>query len=142
MRNEIISSSFPIVHLATHGGFSSNPENTFILAWDKTIPTKDFEQILSSTEHHQSNPINLLVLNAAQTAQGDNQAPFGLAGLAIRSGVHSVIATQGGVSDNAAAKLMVQFYKKYSEPNITKAGALRSAQLALIRDTDDSFPFY
>ncbi len=36
------ATSFEIVHLATHGQFSSNPEETFLLAWDGKINIQDF----------------------------------------------------------------------------------------------------
>ena len=38
-------------------------------------------------------PIELLVLSACQTAKGDDRAALGLAGIAIRSGARSTLAT-------------------------------------------------
>ncbi|WP_396275487.1 CHAT domain-containing protein [Halothece sp. PCC 7418] len=41
---------FPVVHLATHGQFSSNLEDTFILTWDDRITINEFPQLLQSGE--------------------------------------------------------------------------------------------
>ncbi|MFP4120197.1 MAG: hypothetical protein ACLFWI_04130 [Coleofasciculus sp.] len=35
LENKINTLPVSVVHLATHGQFSSNPEDTFILTWDK-----------------------------------------------------------------------------------------------------------
>jgi CHAT domain-containing protein len=124
---------FSVVHLATHGQFSSDPEETFILAWDKKIRAKDFETILRSTQADLSYPIELLVLSACQTATGDQRAGLGLAGIATRSGARSTLATLWAVQDDSTAQLMVQFYKELNQGTINKATALRHAQLTLLQ---------
>jgi len=55
---------FPIIHLATHGQFSSNPEETFILTWNGKIKVKELEKLLKLRETADSVPIELLVLSA------------------------------------------------------------------------------
>ncbi len=35
--DQIVQTDFPVVHITTHGQFSSDPEQTAILAWDKVI---------------------------------------------------------------------------------------------------------
>lgn len=93
IQNQINSYDFSIVHLATHGKFSSNPDETFILAWNERIKVKDLDKLLRQKNQPQSNPIELLVLSACQTAQGDNRAALGLAGVAVRAGARSTLAT-------------------------------------------------
>ena len=132
LQGEIEAKPFGIVHLATHGQFSSNPEQTFILAWDEKIKVKEFEALLRSRIKSEPNPIELLVLSACQTASGDNRAALGLAGLAVRSGARSTLATLWSVQDGSTAALMVEFYQQLTLPNMTKAEALRRAQLALL----------
>lgn len=76
-----------------------------------------------------SQPIELLVLSACNTAQGDDQAILGLAGVAVRAGARSTVATLWGANDEATATLMGEFYRQLaSDTQINKAQALRQAQ--------------
>jgi filamentous hemagglutinin family protein len=125
--------AFPIVHLATHGQFSANPEDTFLLAWDDRINVRDLNQLFERHKLGLENPIELLVLSACQTATGDDRAALGLAGFALRSGARSTIASLWAADDQATADLMSEFYRQLSDrPGITKAEALRQAQLSII----------
>jgi CHAT domain-containing protein len=131
----------PIVHLATHGQFSSNADNTFILTWDGRINVKQLDQLLRSREG-KLNPIELLVLSACQTATGDKRAALGMAGVAVRSGARSTLASLWSVSDRSTASLMIEFYRELSKPGVTKAEALRRAQVALLNQNDYTSPYY
>jgi len=133
LQKEIQASPFPIVHLATHGQFSSDPEETFILTWDDKIKVNEFERLLKSREDGRTDPIELLILSACQTAAGDKRAALGLAGVAIRSGTRSTLATLWPVSDQSTADLMVEFYQGLAKEGGTKAEALRNAQLSLLK---------
>lgn len=133
LQEEIKGSPFPVVHLATHGQFSSDPEETFILTWDDKIKVNEFEGLLKSRENGRSDPIELLVLSACQTAAGDKRAALGLAGVAIRSGTRSTLATLWPVADRSTADLMVEFYRELGKTGETKAEALRKAQLSLLK---------
>ena len=142
LKNAINSSSFPIVHLATHGEFSPKAENTFILTWDGRIDANQLSDLLRTGNQNSSSDIDLLVFSACRTAMGDRQTPFGLAGVAVRTGVHSTIASLWYSDDKAHAQLMTQFYQELSNPTITKVEALRRAQLALLQDTRFQSPYY
>lgn len=91
LAREIDSSTFNVVHLATHGQFSSQAKNTFILAADGPINVKQLDSILSTAYDGQNQSrnspkeISLLVLSACETAVGDKRAALGLAGVAIHS---------------------------------------------------------
>lgn len=137
LKKAIGSISAPIVHLATHGQFSSNAENTYVLTWNGRIDVKDLDRLLQVRESDTIAPIELLVLSACQTASGDNRAILGLAGVALRSGARSTLATLWSVRDQSTVKLMSEFYKQLKKPGITKAEALRQAQLALLRQEYD-----
>ena len=138
----IEGTSFPIVHLATHGQFSSNLEETFILTWNGKIKVEDLRELLRSRESEVSEPIELLILSACQTASGDQRAALGLAGIAVRSGARSTLATLWSVQDQSTANLMVQFYQELLPGNTTKAEALRHAQLTLLKQPQYQHPFY
>jgi CHAT domain-containing protein len=131
---------FSIVHLATHGQFSSNATDTFILAWDERINVTDLGQWLRNRGDHK--PIDLLVLSACQTAKGDDRAVLGLAGIAVRSGAQSTLATLWSVQDRSTAELMTYFYTHLLQSKLGKSQALRQAQLTLLRDSRYRHPYY
>ena len=134
LQAQIASQPFSVVHLATHGKFSSQPEETFVLAWDKPISMDEFNSILRSRGENLSEAIELLVLSACQTAAGDKRAALGLAGVAVRAGARSTIASLWNADDESTATLMSQFYQELLNNQITKAEALRLAQLHLLRE--------
>ncbi|GAB4313828.1 MAG: hypothetical protein Kow0091_20770 [Geminocystis sp.] len=138
----IQNNNFPILHLATHGQFSSNIEDTFILTWDESINTKELDRILSRDFASDSSPLELLVLSACQTATGDERAALGLAGIAVRAGARSTLATLWLVDDRATTELMVKFYQELARTEVTKAEALRQAQLSLLKDGKHQHPFF
>ena len=140
-QDQIDSTPFPIVHLATHGQFSSNAEDTFILTWDSRITVKQLDQVLEARVGELS-PIELLVLSACETATGDKRAALGMAGVAVRSGARSTLASLWSVSDRSTASLIVEFYQALGQPRVTKAQALRLAQLALLKQPKYENPYY
>ncbi|MDF0553636.1 CHAT domain-containing protein [Kamptonema sp. UHCC 0994] len=140
LRDKINSFSSSVVHIATHGEFSSDPEQTFIVAYDDVIQSKELSDILSIRPENKGNSIELLVLSACKTAKGDPRAALGLAGVAVRSGARSTLATLWYVDDKSTTELMIQFYNEIKKPNVNKAEALRHAQLSLIAKQPD--PYY
>ncbi|VEP15973.1 conserved hypothetical protein [Hyella patelloides LEGE 07179] len=149
LQQKLAATDYPVVHLATHGQFGSTSEQTFILSGSPTegerlINVKQLDQLLR-TRNFRRSPIELLVLSACNTAEGDNQAILGLAGVAVRAGAQSTIATLWGANDDATAELMGYFYRNLSENvDISKAKALRQAQLDLlqIENSPYSHPYY
>ncbi|MEH2218372.1 MAG: CHAT domain-containing protein [Nostoc sp.] len=142
LANRVKSSSAGIVHLATHGQFSSRLEDTFLLTWDGEVNVKELSELLKNRGNEPSKAIELLVLSACDTAAGDDRAVLGLAGLAVKSGARSTIATLWPVKDKVAEMLMTHFYDQLRQPKITKAEALRQAQINTIRQTDFHDPFF
>lgn len=55
-KRDIDSSPFPVVHLATHGQFSSSAEDTFVLTWDDRIRANDFNELLRTQQGRQKQP--------------------------------------------------------------------------------------
>ncbi|MDZ8188452.1 MAG: CHAT domain-containing protein [Nostoc sp. ChiSLP02] len=133
LQNQIKKVPFSVVHLATHGKFSSNPEETFILAWDRLVKVKDFVNLFRQSGSSQSNAIELLVLSACQTATGDKRAALGLAGVAVRAGARSIVATLWSVDDEFSSKFMSYFYREL-KTGVTKAQALQHAQIAVLNN--------
>ncbi|MGK7951713.1 MAG: CHAT domain-containing protein [Xenococcaceae cyanobacterium] len=142
--NQLQSIPFPVVHIATHGQFSSQPENTFIEAWDSSIDLDRLSSLLKNSEVSKTQSIELLVLAACQTAQGDKRATLGLAGVAINAGARSTLATLWKVSaDESPGLLLSQFYQELIDrPDLSKAEALRRAQLEFLKDDSRSRPYF
>ncbi|MBW4595747.1 MAG: CHAT domain-containing protein [Brasilonema angustatum HA4187-MV1] len=136
-QNRVSAVSSPIVHLATHGQFGSTADDTFILTWDGKIKVNQLSSVLKTVELSRKNSLELLVLSACETAAGDTRSALGLAGVAVRSGARSTVATLWRVNDEASATLIGQFYDQLahiSKTGISKAEALRRAQLAILKD--------
>ena len=125
---------FNILHLATHGVFSSQPENTYILAADGKINVTEFDSLLRRRDQSRSQELEMLVLSACQTAAGDNRATLGLAGVSVKAGARSTLASLWNVNDESTAILMGEFYRQLANTKVTKAEALRCAQVRLLEE--------
>ncbi len=132
---------FRVVHLATHGKFSSKAKDTFILAADGRINVSQLDGLLKSREQKRTEPVELLVLSACETAAGDNRAALGLAGVAIRAGARSTLASLWQIGDDSTAVFISEFYRQLTAGKTT-AEALRSAQLKLLSSTEYTRPLY
>ncbi|NEQ32016.1 MAG: CHAT domain-containing protein, partial [Leptolyngbya sp. SIO4C5] len=118
---KVQGSSAPILHLATHGQFSSENRSTFIVAKSQEpIFSEKFTSILQSSELNRSGDIELLVLSACETAAGDERAALGLAGLAVRAGARSTLASLWQVDDVATSLLMGRFYESLVTCRVAK----------------------
>jgi CHAT domain-containing protein len=134
LQQSVASNTASIVHLATHGKFSSNPEETFILTFDDLLRGRELDNLVRSNHQRRSQPIELMVLSACETAQGDSRAALGLAGITLRAGSRSTLSTLWKADDLATATLMVRFYQELTQPNVTKAEALHRSQRSLFAD--------
>lgn len=139
LESEIGDTSFNIVHLATHGQFSSRLEETFILDFDGQINVKDFDTLFRSQGKA---IVELLVLSACQTAAGDSRAALGLAGAAVRAGARSTIASLWQIDDKSTAMFVSAFYRELKSGKITKAEAVHRAQLQLLKHPNYRAPSF
>jgi CHAT domain-containing protein len=88
-------------------------------------------------------PVELLTLSACQTAAGDDRAALGLAGVGVKAGARSALATLWFVNDQASSFLISEFYSQWnSAASISKAKALQSAQIKLLADRRYHHPCY
>ncbi|BDA67827.1 TPR repeat [Calothrix sp. PCC 7716] len=138
--NLVQDTPFNIVHLATHGQFSSRVEDTFILAADGPINVREFDNILRSRDQTQLEALQLLVLSACQTAEGDKRAALGLAGVAIKAGARSTLASLWQIEDEPTAIFVGEFYRKLKDAKLSRAVALQKAQLKLLNHPNYKAP--
>jgi CHAT domain-containing protein len=111
------------------------------MSYDDLLHIDDLEMLLKS-DKFEKEPIELLTLSACQTAEGDDRAPLGFAGVALKSHARSAMGTLWPISDDAAFNLMTHFYRNLTEKKMTKVKALQQAQLVLLKETDMKNPFY
>lgn len=124
-----IGSGYKIVHLATHAEFDVNDINkSYVQLWDRQ--QIGFEELRDLDL--EAPQVELLVLSACRTAVGSELAELGFAGLAVKTGAKSAIASLCYVSDDATLGLMSEFYHQLNLATI-KAEAIRQAQIALLR---------
>ena len=139
---EFAQEHYSIVHIASHGHFDSDAKKTFVLTFDSKLTLDDLEQLLRPSQLREK-PVELLTLSACQTAAGDDRAALGLAGVAIKAGARCAFATLWFVNDQSSATLVSDFYTQLRDhPDISKAKALRAAQVKLLADQRYAHPCY
>ena len=146
LRQQLTQNDYRILHMATHGTFGFDPTDNFIVAgakrddgegtYNETLTISGLDALIRETSNPTREPIELLTLTACETAIGDNRSTLGLAGVAVRAGVRSAIATLWSVSDDSSAQLISGFYENLKTPELTKAQALQKAQVAMIESDD------
>jgi CHAT domain-containing protein/Tfp pilus assembly protein PilF len=132
----------PLVHISSHFNFRPGDEaRSFLLLGDGTAMT------LEEMKRHPGlfAGVELLTLSAcntaAQQADANGREIDGFAELAQRLGAGSVMATLWPVADNSTPWLMREFYQTRQTGNgLTKAEAIRRAQLALLNGTAQAEP--
>jgi CHAT domain-containing protein len=140
LRREILQGGYTIVHLATHAQFESDYERSFLLAYDDLITMDELEDVMSS-QRFTTAPVDLIVLSACQTAAGDDRAALGLAGVAVKAGARSALASLWHINDESTSQLIAEFYRQLASGH-NKAAALRGAQLMLMNDQRYAHPAY
>jgi CHAT domain-containing protein len=65
---------------------------------------------------------------------------LGIAGVAVRAGVESALATLWYINDEATVSLIEEFYRQLRQSDSSKAQALRQAQLKMIADVNYNHP--
>jgi CHAT domain-containing protein len=139
---EINQAAFSVVHLATHGQFSSDPHNTFLLTSNGAIAVNELDNLFRSRSQIRPDAIELLILNACETAAGDRLAALGIAGAAVRAGARSTIASLWTLDDTSSVEFTRYLYQYLGKSEITKAKAVRLAQLALLTNPQYEHPRY
>ena len=126
-------SGYSILHIATHGEFVRNQADGsyILLGTGQKLPISDIKKL------NDLGKIHLVVLSACQTALADRSADgveiSNVSFSFMERGVKAVIASLWSVNDASTSLLMQQFYKNLATGKMTKADALRQAQLSLLQ---------
>ncbi len=141
VQRELKETPYSIVHIASHGQFASDVRDTFLLTFDDKLTMDRLERFMALGQYRDQ-PVELLTLSACQTAAGDDRAALGLAGVAVKAGARSALATLWFINDQATALLITEFYHQLRDPDLSKAKALQQAQLILLSDRRYQHPGY
>lgn len=138
---ELKEGRFPIVHIASHGKFENDARKTFLLTFDEKLTMDKLAAYIGFFRFREP-PVELLTLSACQTAAGDDRAALGLAGVAIKAGARSALATLWFINDQASSVLVSEFYRQLQDPSLSKAVSLQRAQLKMLEEPAFDHPAY
>ena len=128
--------------MATHGEFGHDPDDSYLLTYTGKLNFDKLESLIKLSKFR-NDPLELLTLSACRTAVGDEQAALGLAGVAVKSGARSAIASLWYIDDEASMLAISGFYRELVEnPTFSKAQALQATQLKLINQDRYWHPSY
>ena len=131
---------YQVLHLATHAAFVPGraDESFIVLGNGDRLTTADIQDMSARLDN-----LHLVILSACQTAvggpAGDGAEITGISSYFLGSDdsrAETVIASLWAVNDNSTSVLMQRFYTLLATGELTKAEALRQAQLSLLYDED------
>jgi CHAT domain-containing protein len=135
------SQPYSVVHIASHGSFGDSASETFILTYDDKLYMDDLRDMFQPSLFR-TQPVELLTLSACETAAGSDRAALGMAGMAVKSGARSALATLWLVDDATSSMLLSSFYLELNAgPGVSKATALRKAQQHVISE-GNTHPYF
>jgi CHAT domain-containing protein len=132
---------YGILHIATHGWFASDTTQSYLLTYNGRLTIDELDRLIGLFRYRKD-PLELLTLSACQTGIGDDRSALGLAGVAIKAGARSALATLWFINDEASATLVSEFYRQLRNPRQSKAQALQQAQQKLLADRVYEHPAY
>ncbi len=134
LQTSLRKGTYRILHLATHGAFKpGRVEESYLVPGRGQNLTTD---LIDQLGNYGLGNIHLVVLSACETAVGDRASDGieipGISYFFLKNEVKSVMASLWRVNDASTALLMQQFYKHLAN-GMTKAEALRQAQLEFLQ---------
>jgi CHAT domain-containing protein len=134
-----------IVHFATHGILNASaPLESYIQLAAADSP--DLSHLtLGEIGGLPFNKVDLVTLSACETAVGNKEPDGGevttLAHAFSSAGATTVLASLWSVGDESTKEFMMEFYRQLAS-GASKAGALQSAQIKLLKSAKFSRPLY
>jgi CHAT domain-containing protein/Tfp pilus assembly protein PilF len=117
---------YRLLHISSHAQFARDFKKTFVLTYNQELMMDKLAKIIKSSKYRKDEPLELLTLNACQTAKGDERAALGLSGIALKAGARSALATLWNVDEEVAIHLTQKFYQ-HIQSGLSKAQALQKA---------------
>lgn len=129
------------LHVATHGVFDSDPDDSFLSAFDEPIMLPKLKTLLDTKGDDSKNGYDLITLSACQSSLGNEKALLGLAGVGLQAGASTVLATLWYVDDEATKEIIDTFYNSLKKKN-SRGKSLQLAQKSLIQTKRYWHPAY
>ncbi len=133
LAEELKANPYRVLHIATHGKIDADVRKSFLLTYDGRLTMDDLDRLIGLRKHSRA-PVEMLTLSACETALGDDRAALGLAGIAVKAGARSAVATLWSISDEATAVLMPEFFRQLQTKAASRAQALQRAQQKTLAD--------
>src|SRR5262245_57207711 len=141
LEQKLQNQPYGILHIATHGWFASDTTESYLLTYNGRLTIDELDRLIGLFRYRKD-PLELLTLSACQTGVTDDRSALGLAGVAIKAGARSALATLWYINDEASATLVSEFYRQLRNPRQSKAQALQQAQQKLLADRVYEHPAY
>ncbi len=139
---ELKTHPYSVMHIASHGQFQSEGKDTFLLAYDGKMTMDRLEEYVGMLRFREE-PLALITLSACETAAGDDRAALGLAGVAIKAGARSALASLWFLDDQASSQLVTEFYRQLHDDSVASTAiALQRAQIKFLENPEYSHPAY
>lgn len=134
------SLDYPVLHIASHFVFQPGTEaDSYLLLGDSSrLSLKALKE-----DDYDFRDVDLITLSACQTAVGggkdeNGREIEGFGALAQRQGAKGVIATLWPVADASTGLFMREFYRLRQTEKLSKAEAMRRAQMILLKGRGDA----
>lgn len=127
-------STASVIHIASHFALSTNAADSYLLLGGGMERKYTLEQLRKVPLER----VELLTLSACDTAMTSGSDLNGVefesfGAIAMNQGAKSILATLWPVADESTQLVMTEFYRlKKEKSGMSKAGALQTAQLAMI----------
>ena len=142
VEEELKAHPYSVMHIASHGQFQSDSNETFLLAYDGKMTMDRLEEYVGMLRFREE-PLALITLSACETAAGDDRAALGLAGVAIKAGARSALASLWFLDDQASSQLVTEFYQQLHDDSVAStAMALQRAQIKFLENPEYNHPAY
>lgn len=133
----LATTPYAIVHIESHAQFKDSGLDTYVNTYNAKLRLNDFETLLAPTWYRKQ-PIELLTLGACETAEGNERAALGLAGIAFKAGARSAIGSLWTVYEDVSFALFQTFYQQlHRNHTVSRAKLLQSAQNTLLQQYPD-----
>ena len=138
---------YQIVHFGTHGFVDDdNPElSGLVLSLFDDQGREQDGYLRLHDIYNMKLPVELVVLSACDSAQGEEIRGEGLVGLVrgfMYAGAKRIMASLWKVDDKPTAELMKRFYQHLLQDKVTPARALQLAQLEMLSQQRHQAPYY
>ena len=142
LEEELKAHPYSVMHIASHGQFQSDSNETFLLAYDGKLTMDRLAEYVGMLRFREE-PLALITLSACETAAGDDRAALGLAGVAIKAGARSALASLWFLDDQASSQLVTEFYQQLHDDSVAStAMALQRAQIKFLEHPEYNHPAY